>query len=97
MANLTGIIKKAAVEAVRASNPVEFMFGTVVKEEPLTINIEQKMELTEEFLILTSSVSLYETKINNQKSIVDNSLKKDDQVLLARVQGGQKFIVLDRM
>ena len=43
MANLTGIIKKAAVEAVRASNPVEFMFGTVVKEEPLTINIEQKM------------------------------------------------------
>lgn len=97
MANLIETIKKAAIDAVRASNPVVFLFGTVVKENPLTINIEQKMELTEEFFILTNAVKLYETKINDQKAIIDNSLKKDEQVILARMQGGQRFIVLDRM
>ena len=97
MANLIETIKKAAVDAVRASNPVVFLFGVVIKENPLTINIDQKMELTEEFLVLTSQVKLYETIINNQKTIIDNSLKKDEQVILIRMQGGQRFIVLDRM
>lgn len=97
MANLIETVKKVAFEAIQASNPVAFSFGVVVKEDPLTINIEQKMELTEEFLVLTSQVKLYETIINNQKTIIDNSLKKDEQVILIRMQGGQKFIVLDRM
>lgn len=97
MANLIETVKKAAVEAIQASNPVAFSFGMVVKENPLTINVDQKMELTEEFLVLTSSVKSYETKINNQKVVVDNRLKKDEQVILIRMQGGQKFIVLDRM
>lgn len=97
MTNLIETVKKAAVEAIQASNPVAFSFGMVVKENPLTINVDQKMELTEEFLVLTSSVKSYETKINNQKVVVDNRLKKDEQVILIRMQGGQKFIVLDRM
>ncbi len=97
MANLIETVKKAAVEAIQASNPVAFSFGMVVKENPLTINVDQKMELTEEFLVLTSSVKSYETKINNQKVVVDNRLEKDEQVILIRMQGGQKFIVLDRM
>ncbi len=97
MANFIELIKKAAIEAVDTSKPVAFSFGVVVKENPLTINIEQKIELTEEFLILTNAVKLHETKINDQKVIIDNSLKRNEKVILIRMQGGQKFIVLDRV
>ena len=56
MARLTELIKQAAVEAVNASNPAAFYFGTVTSVSPLIINVEQKMNLSEEFLILSSAV-----------------------------------------
>ena len=56
MANLVELIKQAAVEAVNASDPAAFYFGTVTSDNPLSINVEQKMDLTSEFLILTNAV-----------------------------------------
>lgn len=173
MANLTELIKRAAVEAVNASNPAAFYFGTVTSTSPLNINVEQKMDLSEEFLILTRAVKDYEvemtvdhqtdsvslnanhshdaqatseidgtcdvqiqntvtppeTKVESKatttldisadvnveiseaiidvshshsysgrkKFTVHNGLKKGEKVILIRMQGGQKFVVLDRM
>lgn len=163
MANLTELIKKAAVEAINASNPAAFYFGTVTSASPLEINIEQKMILSEEFLILTNAVKDYDvemtvnhitesvvldanhtheaeksggitvdsklepeqpgTTIKNEvkdtsstsiKEVnidlshshsysgrktftVHNGLKLGEKVILIRIQGGQKFVVLDRM
>lgn len=69
--------------------PCGIFFGVVTSAEPLEINVEQKMALGREHLILTSLVS----------SIDDISLNlgKNEKVMLLRVQGGQKFIVLDRL
>lgn len=163
MANLIELIKQAAVEAVNASNPAAFYFGTVTSASPLVINVEQKMDLTEEFLILSSAVKDHDvemtfsmstestslnadhthetetsggisvisklnpeqpgttienevqdtssTSISNvnidlthshaivgrKKVTVHNGLKKGEKVILIRMQGGQKFVVLDRM
>ncbi len=83
--NLINIIKKAAVEAVEASKPVAVLFGKVVKTSPLQINVEQRMTLTKEFLKLTKTVT------------EDNELKVNDSVVLLRAQGGQKYIVLDKL
>ena len=163
MANLIELIKQAAVEAVNASNPAAFYFGTVKTTSPLVINVEQKMDLSEEFLILTNAVKDHEVDmtfnfetdsvslnanhthksetsgefkieskldpeqpgttivneiigspstsvseikidlshshmINGRKTVtVHNGLKKGEKVIMIRVQGGQKFVVLDRM
>lgn len=173
MASLTELIKQAAIEAVGASNPTAFYFGTVTSTSPLIINVEQKMDLTEEFLILTRAVKDYEvemtvdhktdsvsldanhshnatvnstvdgtcdvqiqntvtpntTKVESKatstldinadvdvdidtrninlshshsysgkkKFTVHNGLKKGEKVILIRMQGGQQFVVLDRM
>ena len=120
------VIKKAALEALEASGPVAVLYGKVVKTSPLEINLEQKITLTEEFLILTKNVTNYKidldittstdnadltAEINEEKvdlthkhgvalktSItVNNSLKINDRVILLRVQGGQKYVVLDKV
>lgn len=77
-------IKQAAVEAVNAQNPVQICFGTVTKTDPLTVAVDQKISLTEEFLILT-------------KTVTEDALAADDEVILLRAQGGQKYVVIDRI
>ena len=44
------IIKKASLEAVENSTPVNIILGVVETEKPLSIRIDQKIVLTEEFL-----------------------------------------------
>ncbi len=56
---LLNIIKKAAKEAIDESTPSNVMFGTVTSTSPLNINVEQKLNLTSEFLILTKNVVDY--------------------------------------
>lgn len=82
--NLIQIIKKAAVEAVEASNPTKVLFGTVANANPLSIKVEQKFTITKEFIVLTKRAS-------------DSGLNTGDKVVLLQTQGGQKFIVLDKV
>jgi hypothetical protein len=126
-------MKKAALEAVEASKPVAILFGTVTSASPLNINVEQKMTLTVEQLILARNVTehtiemtvdhttqtetehthvIHDTYTNGgsseptthlhaykgrKKFIVHNGLVNGDKVLLLRVQGGQKYVVWDRV
>lgn len=53
------IIKQAALEAVFNSKPCDFCFGVVVSESPLSIQLDQKLTLTENFLLLTRNVTDY--------------------------------------
>lgn len=124
---LLKIIKRAAVEAVNATKPVEICFGKVVSISPLKINVEQKMTLGKEQLVLTRNVTDYKTQITggNIKDFyysgtypditqnpvspphvhaigrveitVHNGLVVGDEVLLLRQQGGQKYVVVDRI
>ncbi len=156
---LLEIIKTAATEAINASSPAGVIFGTVISVEPLRISVEQKLELTSEFLILTKNVVDYNVSITIEGSTettslnanhghsassdinvsstiapntenqtitntmsgsveidpiniglshkhdisgkksctIHNALKVNDKVILIQVQGGQKYIVLDKV
>lgn len=56
MPDIVGIVKRAAIEAVEASKPVNLLFGTVASVAPLTIQVDQKTILTAAMLILCESV-----------------------------------------
>ena len=88
MFDLVEAVKQAALEAVESKDPMSFRFGKVVKVSPLEVWIDQKLTVPESALILTGMVSKITT--------LDNSLKVGDQVILIRVDGGQKYIVLDK-
>lgn len=79
------IIKKAAMDALEASKPSDFCFGTVTSVSPLKIVVEQKMTLGSAQLVLTENIA------------VKNPLKANDEVILLKKKGGQKYLVLDRV
>lgn len=117
------VMKKAAVEAVGATKPVQILLGEVLSVSPLKISVEQKMILDESLLILSRNVTDFKTTITvnwstenksggsgdssfashnhgitGKKEItVHNGLVVGDAVLLFQKQGGQKFIVFDKV
>jgi hypothetical protein len=121
--NLVEIIKKAAVEAVAASNPCSILFGKVISASPLKISVEQRLTLDESHLVLTSLVRDFEVDMTmnfttgntsggsgessfashnhpvtgKQTFQVHLGLTVGESVMLMMVQGGQKYIVLDRV
>ena len=139
---LVKTIKRAAIDAMESTKPVNVYFGIVETAKPLTINVEQKMILGEKQLILTRNVTEYTTMVTVQwetekeetthkhhlknistddgakivsaytetqnakhthdiegtkQMIIHNALEKGEQVILIRQQGGQKYIVIDRI
>lgn len=101
MPSLVETIKTAALSAFEESKPVAIVNGVVEETSPLRIKVDQKRVFTETFLDLSNNVKDYETAVTingvTQKCIIHNSLKVNEKVILLRVQGGQKYLVLDRM
>lgn len=93
-------IKKAATEAVEASQPFDFCFGKVISTSPLKIAVEQKIILGTMQLVLTRNVTDYKTKVTigeTQEVTIHNALQIGDDVILLKKKGGQKYLVLDRV
>ena len=63
MPDLIETIKKAAQQANDAAKPVAVMFGIIQEEDPLKINVEQKMLLEKEQLILSRNVTEFERDV----------------------------------
>lgn len=78
------MVKKAALEAVEASQPFDFCFGKVSNIKPLKVSVDQKLTLGTAQLVLTETIS-------------KASLKMGDEVILLKKKGGQKYLVLDRV
>lgn len=129
--DLLKVIKKAAIDAVNASKPTSIVYGKVISIEPLQINVEQKITLTDAQLILTRNVTDYEINvtmdwltenithshsytddgsgattgsnthqhqvIGDKKITIHNKLIVGDTVVMIQAQGGQKYIVMDRI
>lgn len=53
------LVKRAAVNAVKADSPMGFCYGIVTSASPVRIQVDQKKILTEAQLILTNNVRDY--------------------------------------
>jgi hypothetical protein len=83
MNDVTKLIKRAAVDATMASDPMALLVGTVLSIAPLKVNIEQKLTLGAAQLMMTEYIS--------------NRLALGDQVMLLQKQGGQVFVIIDKV
>ena len=121
--NAVELVKQAAVEAVEATKPVQYLFGKVISVSPLKIQVSAKSIYTEKMLILTRNVTDFEVDMTvshvtenraggsgdpafashnhdykgKKKFKVHNALIVGDEVVLGRVQGVTRFVVLDRI
>lgn len=79
------IVKKAALDAVNASQPTDFCFGKVTSLDPLKISIDQKLILKKTQLVATETV------------MTTSPLQVGDMVVLLQKQGGQKYLIMDKV
>jgi hypothetical protein len=79
---LIPLLKRVALEAVDASKPTVVLYGTVSGITPLTIYLEQKRTITRGFLVVTDKAK---------------NLVVGDKVVMIRMQGGQKYIIMDKV
>lgn len=61
--DLLNAVKKAAMDALNASQPSDFCFGKVTSTAPLRILVDQKMTLGMAQLVLTRNVSDFKMEI----------------------------------
>ncbi|MGG1635005.1 DUF2577 domain-containing protein [Paenibacillus sp. FSL K6-3182] len=91
-------IKKAGAAAYAAGNPLAVMVGKVIQINPLEVNVDQRFTLSEDFLIIPESLVKYEVELQtSEKLVIRTGLEAGDAVLMLRVQGGQQFVVLDKV
>lgn len=57
-------IKVAAMNAVEASHPCDFIFGKVTSVSPIKVSVDQKMILTSTQLVLTRNVTDYSVDVS---------------------------------
>lgn len=109
--SLLETIKRAGVGAVEASNPVIILFGNVIKTNPLEVNVHQRLTLTEDFLMVPESLTRMEIDLKHSHTTSDGNtgdaltapvvirkgLEVGDKVILLRVQGGQRYVILDKV
>lgn len=55
--------QEAAVKAVEAGKPTTVLFGTVTSVSPLTVYVDSKLIITEEFLKLARNVTDFDTEV----------------------------------
>lgn len=72
--SLGEVIKKMAVGANDANAPTSVLFGTVTSVEPLEITVDQKLKLTERFLMLTKNVKDYKVDVTMDWNTENTSL-----------------------
>jgi hypothetical protein len=100
---LTKTIKMVALGAVEASKPVNVLLGRVISNNPLQIRIDQKMLLGEKQLIVAGQLQQHDITITDQltgetKQItIHGGLSAGSNVILIRQQGGQKYVVVDKI
>lgn len=81
---ITDTLKKLILETIENTKPTTIVIGKITKLSPFTIQADVKMPLTSTFLILTETVR-------------DKELKIGDKMILIRIKGGQRYVVVDRM
>jgi len=104
------IIKQASMNAFNASNPLDIEFGTVVDNVNLTIRINQKRILSKEFFIVPQRLTRYVKNLIHThtcphgttsealfKLVIREGLLKDDNVILLKIEGGARYIILDKI
>lgn len=94
-------IKRASIDAIESVKPVNIVFGKIESISPLTVNIENKLQLSKEQLIMLDSFKKYEIpcEVDGKVGVArfDNTLKPGDDVIMFRLQGGQQYLILDRV
>lgn len=99
--DLVRAVQQVSSGATAAGYPADVMSGTVISASPLKIKVEQRFDIDSAQLIVPERLTDYTQKMEidgvSRTVKIYSGLKTGQQVALVRQQGGQKFLVTDRV
>lgn len=99
---LAEVLLKLSERVSEAADGVSFAFGQVVRGEGLTVQLESRLILPADVLVLTDPVIESVEPILDEEERptgtyhVTSKLGIGDRVLLAKMQGGQYYVILSK-
>jgi len=103
---LIEVMKQIVMDTLQAEMPTDICFGVVTGISPLKISLERKMEITEEFLTVCQQITDHQNDVmlwreGGEKygyhACYFQGLRLGEKVVLAKMAGGQQYLVLDRV
>jgi hypothetical protein len=91
--DLVKLIKKAAMEAVKASKPADMVFGKVISSSPLKIKVDQKLILTSAQLALTRNVTDYRLSVTLNHTTESTSGGSDAASHAHAIKGKKEILI----
>ena len=107
------LIKSAAKEQRESDAPATVCHGVVTSASPLSVQIDQRFIVSAANLIVPQHLSSYTVsatidgstadaeghnhKLGSYSLRIDNSLKTGDRLILVRQDGGQMYLIVDRV
>lgn len=99
--NMKGVLQQLVQECVKGMKPADMMTGTVLSISPLHIQPDVSMPpIPEAALILTSSVTSRTVSVQGGSGgtvVINPGLEAGNKVLMLRVSGGQRYIILSTL
>lgn len=106
MSEMNGALRLAerlgelAARVQEKNEAADIMLGVVVATAPLTVQVEQRLELPEEMLILSAAVTelvpVEDPETGEVYYVPRHTLQQGESVLLAKMSGGAAYVVLER-
>lgn len=104
------VLKQLALDAMDKGNLSDFCLGTVTSVSPLSVKLEEGLELPARFLVLAREVTDHEEtgririwtstegdEWSYYRKIRNRALQAGETVILAKAAGGQQYLILDRV
>lgn len=99
--NLLGVIQLAVQETVKGMKMPDMATGTVVTAEPLTVQPDLMLPpIPAAALVLTSAVKAKTAPVQGGQGgtvVVSEGLIPGDKVLMLKVSGGNRYLVLSKL
>ena len=101
MIELIDILQKINQEGMKASKLTDIAYGTVKSSSPIKIQLQTTMQdIPSSAIVLTSAVIEKTAAVqggNGGTVVINEGLAAGDKVVMLRVSGGQRFIVLSKV
>lgn len=103
---LISLIKQAAMDAVENGQMTDLRYGTVTGVSPVTVRTTEQFNIPSSLLVVPQHLTNYRVSVtadweeqpNEIRTMtIRNALRVGDKVALLRKQGGQSFLILDRI
>ncbi|MGG1597606.1 DUF2577 domain-containing protein [Paenibacillus naphthalenovorans] len=95
--SLNDTVKKIARNYLESVKLTDVVLAEVTKINPLEVNVDQRLPLDEDFLMVPEHMTEYKVMVGSQEVIIRRGLEVGDKVILVRQQGGLNFVIVGRL